>query len=89
MKIPDFYVKSRYIQKYLILLQNLILKVTYLHNFVVLEQIVTHKANMVLPPTSAPLVPHGLEIVAPFWAISIALTHLIPSLALKDMWFDV
>jgi hypothetical protein len=59
------------------------LKVKYLHNFVVLEQIVTHKTYQVLLPTSTPLIFHGLEIVAPFWVISTALTHLIPSLTLE------
>jgi len=49
----------------------------------VLKQVVTHQTNLVLPPTSIFLVPLGLGIVAPFWAISIAPAHLIPFLDLK------
>ncbi len=49
----------------------------------VLEHVVAHKVDLVLPLTSAPLVPPRLKIVAPFWAMSTTLAHLIPSLALE------
>jgi len=55
----------------------------HFHFFVVLELIIAHKANLVLPPTYVPLVPLELEIMAPFWAMFFAPAHLIPSLALK------
>jgi hypothetical protein len=53
---------------------------------VVLEQIVTHLANLAnLVPTliSTPLLLHGLGIVTPIWAIFGAPTHLISSLTLE------
>jgi hypothetical protein len=49
----------------------------------VLKLIIAHKANLVLPPIFNPLVPLELEIVTPFWAMSIVLAHLIPSFALE------
>jgi len=50
---------------------------------VVLEHVIAHQVDLILPLAYAPLVPPWLEIVAPFWAMSIAPTHLIPSLVLE------
>jgi hypothetical protein len=61
----------------------MVLKVAYLHNYVVLEQVVADQIDLVLPFASTPLVLPRLEIVAPFWAIFVAVAHLISSLALK------
>jgi hypothetical protein len=49
----------------------------------VLELIVTHQANLVLPLASAPLVLPKLGIMAPFWAIYGVIAHLISSFALE------
>jgi hypothetical protein len=57
--------------------------VAYLHYFVVLEQIVAHLTNLVPTPIFAFLLPHGLEIVALFWAIFNTFAHLISSLILE------
>jgi hypothetical protein len=48
-----------------------------------LEQIVAHQVDLVLPITSTFLVLPGLEIMAPFWDIFVVPAHLIPSLALE------
>jgi hypothetical protein len=50
---------------------------------VVLEQVVAHQVDLVLPLTSTPLVFFRLEIVAIFWAIFGVIAHLISSIALK------
>ncbi len=67
------------------------MKVAYLHNSMVLEQVVAHHIDLVLPLTSTPLVLPMLEIVAPFWAMSVAPIHLILSFGLKrcGMIFDL
>jgi hypothetical protein len=57
--------------------------VTYLHNYVVLEQVTPHQLDFILPHASALLVLRGFEIVAPFKVMSVTPTHLIPSFALE------
>jgi hypothetical protein len=59
------------------------LKGSYLHYFVVLEQIVAHMVDLVLAFIFVIPLFHELEIVAPFWAIFGAPSHLISSLDLK------
>jgi hypothetical protein len=49
-----------------------------------LEHVVAHEGNLILPLAFALLGPLGLEIVAPFWATSVAPAHLISFLALKS-----
>ncbi len=76
LKDLDFCVQSRSLQIHLCLLQNLVLKVAYLHCSVVLEQIVellvdlgqTHVYNLLVV---------DLETLALFWAIFNAPAHLI------------
>jgi len=58
-------------------------KGSYLHYFVVLEQIVAHMVDLVLAFISAIPLLHELAIVVPFWAIFGAPSHLISSLDLK------
>ncbi len=83
MKFLHFFMESIYLQKCLFLQQNLVLKVAYLHNSMLLEQVVAHQANPFLLPASAPLAPLGFKIVVPFCAMFATLAHLIPSLVLE------
>jgi hypothetical protein len=63
------------------------LKVTYLHYFVALEQIIALLVDLVPDHVSILLFLARLEIMAPSWAISGGPAHLISSLALKkSMW---
>ncbi len=57
--------------------------VAYRHYFVVLEQIVAHLVDLILALASTILLFPKLESVAPFQAISSALTHLTSFLALE------
>jgi hypothetical protein len=63
------------------MLQNLVLKVGYLHYFVVLEQIVVLLVDLGPSLISTPLMVAKLEILIPSWAISNALAHLISTFA--------
>jgi hypothetical protein len=63
------------------MLQNLVVKVTYLHYLVVLEYIVELLVDLGPCAISLLLLLDGLEILAPFWAISGVLAHLIFVLA--------
>jgi hypothetical protein len=49
----------------------------------VLEHIVALLVDLVIDPIFAPLLPIGLEILAPSWAIYGAPAHLISSLSLE------
>jgi hypothetical protein len=70
-------VQSRFFEIYLFLLQNLVLKVTYLHYYVVLQHIIILLVDLNLGPISTPLLVVEIEILAPSWAIFGAPTHLI------------
>jgi hypothetical protein len=50
----------------------------------VLEHVVVHEGNLILHLAFAFLGPLGLEIVVPFWAISVAPAHLISFFALES-----
>jgi len=63
------------------MLQNLVLKVAYLHYFVVLEQIIVFMVDLGLGFISIPLLAIKFEIMAPSWAIFDALPHLISTFA--------
>jgi hypothetical protein len=63
------------------MLQNLVLMVTYLHYFVVLEQIVVLLVDPSLDLMSIPLLVVGLEILAHAWAFFGVFAHLIFVLA--------
>jgi hypothetical protein len=81
MKNLNFFVQSKFLQIYLFLLQNLVLKVAYLYYSMVLEQIVV----LLVDPShvSVLLLLVDLEILAPFWATSSASTLLIFAPAYK------
>ncbi len=64
MKNLDFYVQSTSFQIHLCLLQNLVLKVTYLHCSMVLEHIVVLLVDPSPDPVSTPLLASELEIMA-------------------------
>jgi hypothetical protein len=59
------------------MLQNVVLKVTYLHYSLVLEHIVVLLVDLGPNFVSTPLLSIQLEILAPSWAILDAPTHLI------------
>jgi hypothetical protein len=59
------------------MLQNLVLKITYLHYYVVLEQIIVLLVDLGPSLVYAPLLPIKLEILALSWSISSAPAHLI------------
>jgi len=58
-----------------------VLKVTYLQNFVVLELFIVLLVDLGPSLVSVLLLPIQLVILAPSWAISRALAHLISTLA--------
>jgi hypothetical protein len=59
------------------MLQNLVLKVTYLHYSTVLKLIIILLVDLGPSPIFVLLLPIELEILAPSWAISSVLAHLI------------
>jgi hypothetical protein len=63
------------------MLQNLVLKVAYLHYFMVLKQIVELLVDQGPNLVSAPLLTSELELLALAWAFFRAPTHLISTLA--------
>jgi hypothetical protein len=63
------YVQSKLFQILSCLLQNLVLKATYLHNYVVMEQIVVLMVDPGQNPIYVPLLIVELEILASSWAI--------------------
>jgi hypothetical protein len=63
------------------MLQNLVLKVAYLHYSMVLEQIVVLLVDLGLGPISTPFPLARLQILAPSWAIFGVFTHLISTFA--------
>jgi hypothetical protein len=77
----DFYVQSIFLQIYLFLLWNLVLKVAYLHYFMVLEHIVILLVDLGLGRVFTLLLLVGLEIIASSYAIFGAPAHLISALA--------
>jgi hypothetical protein len=66
---------------HLCMLRNLVLKVTYLHCYVVLEQSVELLEDPSPNLVYVALLAHELEILAPFWAISNVPTHIISTFA--------
>jgi hypothetical protein len=63
------------------MLQNLVLKVAYLHYSMVMEQITVLLVDPDQNLIFAPVLIIELETLAPFWAISNAPTHLISIIA--------
>jgi hypothetical protein len=59
------------------MLQNLVLKVAYLHYYMVLEQIVVLLVDLGLGHVSTLFLYVGLLILVPSWAIFGVFTHLI------------
>ncbi len=70
-------VQSKYLQIYLCLLQNLVLKVAYLHYSMVLEHIVVLLVDLGLGIIFTLMLAIEFEIMAPSWANSIIFSLLI------------
>ncbi len=91
-------VKSRLLQIHSCLLQNLVLKATYLHYSMVMEQIVIPLVDPSQNLIFAPLLTIELETLAPSWTISHALAHLtstptwekwVVSNQIKNIWISL
>ncbi len=67
------------------MLQNMVLKATYLHFFMVMEQIVILLVDPIPNPISTPLMTTKLETLAPSWAIFDVPIHLTFVLAWEKL----